>query len=167
MLGVEDIIKKFKLQPHPEEGGYFIETYRSADILTKDALSTRYEGERNSSTAIYYLLTDKALSKMHRLKSDEVFHFYYGDPIEMLHLFEDGTSRVVNFGNDIASGCVPQVVVPKGAWQGAHLKEGGSVALIGCTVSPGFDYSDYEHGSYDVLVKQYPSQKDLIRLLTD
>jgi predicted cupin superfamily sugar epimerase len=81
---------------------------------------------------------------MHRLRSDEVFHFYLGDEVEMLQLWPDGTGRRVGLGSDLAAGMLPQTVVPQGVWQGSRLVRGGRFALLGCTVSPGFDYADFE-----------------------
>lgn len=167
MVTAEEIIAKFNLVAHPKEGGYFTETYRSVEKFDEEKLPCRYESERNVSTAIYYLLTEHSISLMHRLKSDEVFHFYLGDEMEMLHLFEDGTSQTVRFGDDIKSGALPQVVVPRNVWQGARLKPGGRFALIGCTVAPGFDYQDYEHGQRGDLIQRFPKQKDLIEALTE
>ena len=102
---------------------------------------------------------------MHRLQSDEVFHFYGGGTVEMLQLFPDGSGRTVILG-DLASGGQPQVVVPRGVWQGSMLRQGGAFALLGCTVAPGFDYADYESGLRDELLAQYPQFADLIRRLT-
>jgi hypothetical protein len=103
---------------------------------------------------------------MHVLLSDEVFHFYLGDPVEMLQLHPDGSSAVVTLGPDLAAGQQVQVVVPAGVWQGTRLIGDGKVALLGCTVSPGFDYADYRSGSYDELAAQWPEQAERIRGLT-
>jgi predicted cupin superfamily sugar epimerase len=103
---------------------------------------------------------------MHRLASDEIFHFYCGDPVEMLQLWPDGSARTVILGNDLARGQHPQLIVPKYVWQGSHLLPGGQVALFGCSVSPGFDYADYETGRRDALLRDYPQYSDLIHALT-
>jgi predicted cupin superfamily sugar epimerase len=166
MLTAKDVIALLGLEPHPTEGGYFLETYRSAEIIQPEALPDRYAGGRLASTAIYYLLTAETFSEMHRLKSDEVFHFYLGDPVEMLQLWPDGSGRVVTLGADIAGGMMPQLVVPHGVWQGARLASGGSFALLGTTVAPGFDYADYESGDRDELMDAYPKFCDLIFALT-
>jgi predicted cupin superfamily sugar epimerase len=164
-MTAEELIRRLNLQTHPKEGGYFHETYRAAESLPADALPTRYGAARSVSTAIYYLLTPDTCSALHRLQSDEVFHFYGGGAVEMLHLFPDGSGRTVILG-DLASGGQPQVVVPRGVWQGSVLKAGGEFALLGCTVAPGFDYADYESARRDDLIARYPQFADLIRRLT-
>lgn len=165
-MTAQDIIRALDLRPHPKEGGFFRETYRCDDKISS-CLSPRYgQGQRALSSAIYYLLTPQTFSCMHRLKSDEVFHFYLGDPVQMLWLHEDGCSETVILGNDILKGQSLQVIVPKGVWQGAFLMDGGTFALLGTTVSPGFDYTDYEEGCRESLIGQYPAQKELISRLT-
>ncbi|MCA9414960.1 MAG: cupin domain-containing protein [Candidatus Omnitrophica bacterium] len=163
---IEQIIQKLGLEPHPTEGGFFVETYRSEDVLPKEALPGRYPSDRNCSTAIYYLLKPGTFSEMHRLPTDEIFHFYLGDPVTMLQLFPDGSSKTIVIGNDVLSGERPQVVVPKGVWQGTCLSEGGEFALLGCTVSPGFDFEDYESGNREKLIREYPDQEEMIARLT-
>ena len=165
MLTADDVIRQLNLQPHPKEGGFFRETYRAAEALPAEALPPRYGAARSASTAIYYLLTPKTYSALHRLQSDEVFHFYGGGAVEMLQLFSDGTGRTLTLG-DLASGGQPQVVVPRGVWQGSVLRQGGAFALLGCTVARGFDYADYESGQREILLAQYPHFADLIRRLT-
>lgn len=166
METAEKIIKALGLEPHPEEGGYFSETYRSPEILHKADLPDRYTGDRCTGTAIYYLLTPTTYSHMHKLESDEIFHFYSGDPCEMLQLFPDGSWKTVILGSDISAGHKPQVIVPRGVWQGMRLLEGGAYGLMGCTVSPGFEYVDYSHGTRAELQKGYPEAKEFIDRLT-
>ena len=166
MLTSDQIITLFNLKPHREEGGYFVETYRSSETISEKALPSRYKGVRSFGTAIYYLLTLETFSSIHRLRSDEIFHFYLGDPIEMLQLFPDGSGRVLILGSDILNGMQPQVVVPRGVWQGARLLKGGKFALLGTTVSPGFEFVDYESGRRDELAKSYPTFRELIISLT-
>ena len=158
----QQVIDILGLTPHPEEGGYFIETHRADEGVEADALPARYGAPRRHSTAIYYLLTPTTYSHMHKLESDEVFHFYLGDPCEMLQLHPDGRGETVRLGPDLAAGERPQVVVPRGSWQGSRLVAGGSVALMGCTVSPGFEYEDYEHGSRADLIQGWPDWKQAI-----
>jgi len=129
------------LMLHAEEGGHFVETYRSEGIVPAEALSGIYPAPRAYGTAIYYLLTPDTFSTMHRLATDEIFHFYLGDPVEMLHLYPDGSGQVVIHGPDIFNDMHPQVVVSQGVWQGARLKPGGRFALMGTTVAPGFDFA--------------------------
>ena len=171
-MTVDEIKSLLGLQPHPREGGCFVRTWESGEIVPQGALPARYSGTRLSGTAIYYLLEAHTFSEMHRLKSDEVFHFYLGGPVEMLQLWPDGTSRIVVLGADLAAGMRPQVVVPHGVWQGSRLAGPrssageGRFALLGCSVSPGFDFEDYEAGGREVLVGKYPEQRKLIEALT-
>jgi uncharacterized protein len=165
-LTADELKARLNLAPHPREGGYFVQTWKSEELIPKSALDPRYSGARAAGTAIYYLLEPGTFSEMHRLASDEVFHFYLGDPVEMLQLWPDGSSRTVILGQDLAAGMTPQMVVPKYVWQGSRLVPGGSFALLGCSVSPGFDYADYEAASCQELARGWPSQRELIRLLT-
>lgn len=166
MPTAEELIRHLKLEPHPKEGGFFRETYRAAETFPEDALPTRYGGPRAASTAIYYLLTPNTYSALHRLQTDEVFHFYLGDPIRMLQLHADGSNSTVVLGPDVLSGQQLQVVVPRGVWQGSLLEPGGTFALLGCTVAPGFEYFDYEAGDRQTFLKQYPAAAEWIRRLT-
>ena len=166
MLTVEALRGILGLTPHPVEGGYFAETYRSADRIPAAALPSHYRGARAASTAIYYLLTPDTFSAMHRLTSDEIFHFYLGDPVEMLQLRPDGSHEVVVIGPDLEAGQRPQVVVPRHIWQGARLIPGGRYALLGTTVAPGFDYADYETAPLPTLLATHPTAKSLIIALT-
>ena len=166
MLTVDEIIQRLDLIPHPEEGGFYRETYRSPESLQGDSLPVRYSSPRSLGTAIYYLLTPNSISAIHRLPTDEIFHFYLGDPVEMLWLSPDGTSPVITLGQDLAKGEVLQCVVPMGTWFGSYLKAGGRFALMGTTMAPGFDFADYEPGDRAMLLAQYPDQADLIIRLT-
>ena len=166
MPTAEEIIEILNLKPLPAEGGLYAVTYKSDEVIAKDALPPRYTSERSYGSAIYYMLTPETFSAMHRLKSDEMFHFYLGDPVTMLQLHPDGSSEVITLGHDIAKGERPQVVVPHGVWQGAFLNEGGQFALMGTTVSPGYEDDDFELGVRDELVKLYPDRRDTIVRLT-
>ena len=166
MITADQLIALLDLKPHPE-GGYYIETYRSSETISEEALPSRYKGRRCFGTAIYYLLTAQTFSAMHRVRSDEIFHFYSGDPVEMLQLSPDGSGRVAILGSDVLNGMQPQVVVDRGVWQGARLLEGGKFALLGTTVSPGFEFTDYESGHREELVKSYPQFRELIIALTN
>ena len=115
MITAGEIESLLNLKPHPEEGGYFVETYRSHQHIPKDALPESYEGERLLATAIYYLLTPDTFSAMHRLPTDEIFHFYLGDPVEELQLLPDGSGRVIILGPDILNGMHTQVIVMRGS----------------------------------------------------
>jgi predicted cupin superfamily sugar epimerase len=117
-------------------------------------------------TAIYYQLEPGTFSEMHTLDSDEIFHFYLGDPVEMLQLRPDGGSALFTLGPDLAAGQHVQLLVPAGVWQGSRLIGGGKVALLGCTVTPGFDFADYRGGTYSELAAKWPAQAEAIRKLT-
>lgn len=160
-----DVIRLLDLQPHPVEGGFFRETYRSGATLPASALPD-HAGPRAASTAIYYLLKPGHVSELHVLPGDEVFHFYLGSPVRMLQLWPDGTGREVVIGPDLTAGQSPQVVVPGGVWQGTRLVEGGAFALLGCTVAPGFDYADYRGASRAELVAKWPAFAEEIERLT-
>jgi hypothetical protein len=160
MLEPNDIIKRLKLKPLPGEGGYYRETYRS-----ESKIKTGRQDSRNLATAIYYLITPDNFSTIHRVKSDEMFHFYAGDPAEMLLLYPKGGSKLVILGPDIQKGQQPQILVPRNVWQGTRLKRDGRWALLGTTVSPGFDFADYEHGKKSDLSERFPSRKKLINEL--
>lgn len=159
-MDIDEIKSLLHLQPHPREGGFFAETYRSAETCVTSA------GGRSLATAIYYLLTPKSFSEMHRLPGDEMFHFYLGDPVEMLQLYPGGSSEIILLGADISRGMKLQHVVPRGTWQGSHLRTGGSFALLGTTMSPGFAYEDYASGKAVDLLRQWPQQTEMIRALT-
>jgi hypothetical protein len=165
-MTAEQIIKHFKMQPLRLEGGFFIETYRAADVLKKGILSAGVSGDRNLSSVILYLLTAKTISLMHRLKYDEMFHFYFGNPVTMLQLHPDGSNEIVTLGHDILSEQKVQVLVPKGTWQGAFIQPGGKFSLMGCSVAPGFDEADFELGDRETLLAKYPDMQELILHLT-
>ena len=165
-MNAKQLIAKLKLKPLEIEGGYFFETFRSGEKISKDCLPERYAADRCFSTAIYYLLTPDTKSKMHRIFSDEIFHFYLGDPVQMLQLKPNGSSNIFYLGKDIMGGQRLQVVVPAGVWQGCQLVEGGEYALMGTTVAPGFEFEDYEHGSREELAGLFPQYKGIIDELT-
>ncbi|MFC5865566.1 cupin domain-containing protein [Acidicapsa dinghuensis] len=159
-ITASEIKHLLKLQPHPVEGGHFRRTYTSSLTVPLD------RGERAAGTAIYYLLEPGTFSEMHVLTSDELFHFYLGDPVEMLQLWPNGESRVVTLGPDLAAGQHVQLLVPAGVWQGTRLIGDGKVALLGCSVVPGFDFADYTSGSFAELSSTWPNEADMIRHLT-
>ncbi len=159
-MSPERVIELLALTPHPQEGGFFRETYRSDGSFRPGGPFT---GVRSHGTAIYYLLTPDTYSAMHRLPGDEIFHFYLGDPVEMLMLHPDGASEVVVLGPDLEAMAVQQVV-PGGTWQGSRLVEGGRWALLGTTMAPGFDYRDYLTGDAELL-EGHRSHRDLLEAL--
>lgn len=167
-MTADDIITLLKLEPHPKEGGFFREIYRSTDNIAPDNLADSYNNEaRSQATGIYYLLTPDTYSHMHIVASDETFHFYLGDPVEMLQLNPSGYGEKVILGSDIMRGEQVTTTVPHGVWQGCKLRAGGAFALMGCTVAPGFEYQDYEHGERLHLIKRYHNFADDIIALTD
>ena len=156
------------LEPLPVEGGYYAETYRSDIALPGSALPERFGGTRLSSTAIYFLLTPDTFSAMHRLAGDEVYHFYLGDPVELLVLAPGGGGEVFSLGQDLEAGMRVQTVVPGGCWQGSRLAAGGDYALLGTTMAPGFEWQDFEAGDGDKLCAEYPDfQREIRRRVRD
>lgn len=165
-MTAEEIIRALELKPHPE-GGFYRESYRAGEAIPSSALPDRYEGERAFSTTIYYLLTPETRSRIHRLKSDEIFHFYLGDSVEFVLLFADGGWSREILGASLEYGERPQLVIPGGVWFGARLVQRGAFALMGATVAPGFEFGDYEEGNRDYLLRNYPEAKELILELTE
>lgn len=154
------------LRPLAREGGYYAETYRSATVLGIDVPQAGCLARRALATAIFYLLTPDSFSALHRLAMDEIYHFYLGDPVEMLLLHSDGSSKTVVLGSDISRDMRLQTVVAAGVWQGSRLVKGGRFALMGTTTAPGFDSADYEAGDRRSLIRLYPQVRHLIRALT-
>jgi hypothetical protein len=165
-MTADEVIQLLQLQPLPIEGGFFRETYRSRWTVSGEYLPDGIRGSRSIGTAIYYLITSDAFSTLHRLPGTEVFHFYLGDLVHMLQLLPDGTSQTITLGPDLLNGQQPQVVVRGHVWQGCRLAPGGQWALMGTTMSPGFDYADYETGDRQQLIAQYPGAADKIKLYT-
>jgi hypothetical protein len=165
MLTAKQIISALDMRPHPE-GGYFAETHRAAEEIPEKALPSRYGGPRAHGTAIYYLLTSDTCSRLHRLASEEIYHFYLGDPVKMVWLSPEGQGRYVTLGGDILAGTRPQLVIPKDTWQGAWLEPDSRFALMGCTVAPGFEYADFEMGDRKTLLAAYPQFRERILALT-
>lgn len=165
MIDAKDLIAKLDLKPLPEEGGYYRETYRSdAGLVPAQAFGIDSDSKRCASTGIYYLVVPESFSALHRVKSDEMFHFYSGDPVEMIQVDEAGNLERFNIGSDIINGETPQVLVRRGVWQGLRLKPGGKWALMGTTVAPGFEFEDFEVGLRDEMIQQFPQLKnDIIR----
>lgn len=161
-MTADQIIKALHMLPHPIEGGFFAETYRSSAEIPQQKLPG-YPAARSLATAIYYMLTPDSFSAMHRVRGDEMFHFYLGDPVEMLQLHSDGSGEIIVLGQDILANMKLQHNVPAGVWQGSRLREGGKFALLGTTMSPGFDYADYESANRDALIAQFPNFADAIR----
>ena len=164
MSTVEQLVKKFDLQPHPE-GGWYVPTYKSREKIPAAALPGRFGGDRVFSTAIYFLLEQGNFSAFHRIKSDECWHFYSGDPLEVFILQPGGQPDIIVLGNDISKGQLFQYVVPANCWFASRPAAGSQYCFTGCTVAPGFDFADFELAHADALVKEFPGQAELIRSL--
>lgn len=159
-------IDNLHLQPHPE-GGFFREFFRSDIIIKRENLPAIYNGDRNSGTSIYYLLSEKDVSKFHKLKSDEIWHHIDGCSVE-IHTFDsDGNYECKLLGKDAENGCVPQIVIPRRTWFGAKLKDTTLFALVGCTVVPGFNFDDFQLGNRKDLLKDFPEHQSIILELTN
>lgn len=163
------LIELLQLEPLSGEGGLYRETYRAHEMIPVDALPERYQKTpKPASSAIYYLLTHApdSFSALHRLLTDEIYHFYLGDPVEMLMLHPDGAGEWATLGQDVLAGQRVQLVVPAGSWQGSRVRAGGRYALMGTTMAPAFDHADYEHGDREALAEAYPAFAETIRRLT-
>ncbi|MDM8525501.1 cupin domain-containing protein [Desulfococcaceae bacterium HSG8] len=158
-------INKLELAEHPE-GGYFRETYRSDEFIDTDALPERFNGQRAFSTAIYFLLKGNQVSRLHRIRSDELWHFYAGSPLTIHIIDPQGQYERIRLGGNLDNGEVFQAVVKSGSWFGAAPDIADSYSLVGCTVAPGFDFHDFEMGDRDELLDKYPQHASVINLLT-
>jgi hypothetical protein len=167
-LSAADVIGLLGLEPLPAEGGHFVQSWRSAEEVAAEALPPRYGRGKLLGTAIYYLLSDDAdsFSALHRLPTDEVYHFYLGDPVELLLLGPGAASEVVRLGPGLRQGERVQFVVPRGVWQGSRLRPGGRWALLGTTMAPGFDPLDFELGPAAALGESWPERRALIQELS-
>ena len=168
MLSAKAIIDALGLEPLEGEGGMYRRPFVADETLAAAALPARYGRDKALSTAIYYLLDDApdSFSALHRLPTEEVYHFYLGDPVELFELHPAGSSRRVLLGSDVLGGQRVQHVVPRGVWQGSRLLAGGRFALMGTTMAPGYDAFDYQAGSRPDLLARYPRRSDWVRRLT-
>lgn len=156
-MTAKELIERFDLHPLVGEGGYFCRSYESEEEAAPG---------KKAASAIYYLLTENTFSSLHKLPADEVYHFYLGDPVELLLLCENGESRLVTLGQDVLGGQEVQFAVKKGTWQGSRLKSGGTVALLGTTMTPGYTDDDYCPADPDALKEKYPEWAERIDELT-
>ncbi|HVA67463.1 MAG TPA: cupin domain-containing protein [Elusimicrobiota bacterium] len=163
---ISALIRLYNLRPHPE-GGYFRETYRAGKALPRAALGSAFGGARSCSTAVYFLLAQGEFSRLHRIKSDEVWHFYLGGPLSIAQISPEGAIETVILGRDAEAGQTLQHAVPAGWWFGAYPAPGSGYSLVGCTVSPGFDFADLELGRRADLLGLFPHAKAIIERLTD
>ena len=159
------LIRNYKLKAHPE-GGYFRESYRSTGTIPAAALDGSFIGPRSYSTAIYFLLPEGSISRLHRIKSDEIWHFYLGGPLNLAQIMPDGRVVSVTLGRDIKAGQEFQHVVPAGCWFGASPSPGSGFSFVGCTVAPGFDFADFELARPAKLLAQFPQAGKIIKKLS-
>ncbi|MBI4674948.1 MAG: cupin domain-containing protein [Chloroflexi bacterium] len=162
----EFLIRHFHLEPLPREGGMFARYYLALETVAQSALPARYIHAKNFGSAICYLHQPHTQSFLHKLKTDEIYHFYAGDPVALVMLHDDGSHHVVILGQDYRAGQHPFFVVPRGVWQGSCLVKGGAWALLGATLAPAYDDDDFELGERAVLLSQYPTAADWVRRLT-
>ncbi|MEJ7769062.1 MAG: cupin domain-containing protein [Chitinophagaceae bacterium] len=160
-----DWITKLALTSHIE-GGYFKEIYRSHLLISPDQTATTLKGPRNVSTSIYFLMEQGQFSAFHRIASDEQWHFYFGDPLVVYELSIEGKLNEYLLGNDTEKNQDFHCIIKAGSWFAAKPASGSEYCLVGCTVSPGFNYEDFELAEPDWLIKQYPAHRDLISTLT-
>jgi uncharacterized protein len=158
-------IEKLRLEAHPE-GGYYRQTYKAELSFGRESLPNGFLGARAASTAIYFLLEGENFSAFHRLRSDEVWHFYVGSALVVHVIGRDGDYSEIVLGNDPEAGEVLQAVVKAGCWFGSRVLDGRGFALVGCTVAPGFDFEDFEMGKREELVARYPQHRGVIERLT-
>ena len=161
---VAELVERFQLLPHPE-GGFYKETYRSGEQIEQNALPQRFSGNRQYSTAIYFLLEKGNFSAFHRIQSDECWHFYAGQTLHVHVIHPNGQYELLKLGNDLTNGETFQAMVPAGSWFASETAAGGAFSFVGCTVAPGFDFADFELAKAAELVELFPSMKSLIERL--
>lgn len=162
---IDHLVQQLKLLEHPE-GGYYREVYRSSEIILEESLPDRYVGNRSFATGIYYLIKGNFPSRFHRLKSDELWHFYEGSPVHVHIINPHGEYEVITMGNIGHENPNYQLTIEKNHWFGGIVTEPDSYTLLGCTVSPGFDFDDFEMADRDTLLSIYPEHEEIIRKLT-
>ncbi|MDP4261950.1 MAG: cupin domain-containing protein [Bacteroidota bacterium] len=158
-------IKKLHLQQHIE-GGWYSEIYRSALVFNKTQLPAVFNGDRNACTHIYFLLEKKGFSAFHRIQSDELWHFYAGDPLIIYEIDKTGQLNQHLLGNDLEKGQSLFCIISAGNWFASKVADGGEYGLAGCTVAPGFDFKDFELAERKNLSDSYPQHDELIRQLS-
>jgi len=164
MQEAEQYIQFYNMQQHPE-GGWYKETYKSTENIPQEFLPERFMGSRSFSTAIYFLLEQGNFSAFHRIQSDECWHFYAGDPLQVFVFLPNGNLQIIELGNDIARGQVFQYVVTAGCWFASRPAADSKFCFVGCTVSPGFDFADFELAGFTELSMLYPQEQKIIKEL--
>jgi len=164
MSRINQLIQQYNLQPHPE-GGWYSQTYKSDEQITAESLPQRFGGTRAFSTAIYFLLEQGNFSAFHRIKSDECWHFYAGDPLDIYIIHQSGELERIFLGNDFECGQTFQYVVPAKCWFASRPAACSSYCFVGCTVSPGFEFDDLELADANSLSNVYPQHKAIIKEL--
>jgi len=157
----EEIIKQLELKPHPE-GGFYKEIYRSENFIEPTCLHNKFKGKRRFSTSIYYLLREGDFSAFHRITSDELWHHYAGGDITLHLLDQQKGYQTKILGDEIMGNGSYQVIIPANVWFAAQLTTQNSFSLAGCTVSPGFDFDDFELADKDQLLQQFPQYANVI-----
>lgn len=164
-MTVEYLVKALNLQAHPE-GGFYKEMYRSDELIPISGLPQRFPASRVFATAIYFLIDANNFSALHKIKSDETWHFYAGDALEVIEIDAKGHLHITHVGASLQAGEVFQYTVKAGRWFASRVKQGGVFSLVGCTVAPGFDFEDFEMANREALIASYPQHKILITHLT-
>lgn len=164
-MTVDTLVKELNLLPHPE-GGYYKETYRSEGKITQTCLTPNFKGDRNMATGIYFLIEKGNFSALHKIKSDETWHFYYGDALEVIEINELGNLTITKIGSDILKGETFQYTVKANTWFGSRVSGAGNFSLVGCTVYPGFDFNDFELANRQDLMQLFSQHKNIITELT-
>lgn len=162
---IEKLVKSLELLPHPE-GGFYKEVYRSSKTIAKTALPDNFSGDRSYCTSIYFLLTSENFSAFHRIKQDEIWHFYGGSSLSVHVIDSNGKYTEHHVGMNFEKGEQPQLVVPAGCWFASSVSQKDSYAFVGCTVAPGFDFDDFELANRADLTKEYPQHATIIQQLT-
>ncbi|WP_025742965.1 cupin domain-containing protein [Aquimarina pacifica] len=162
---IQKIVNTLGMKPHPE-GGFYKETYRSTGVIPKEALLTKFSGARNYSTAIYFLLTSDNFSAFHKIKQDEIWHYYQGSSLNVHVIDENGTYTKYRVGVDLDKGELPQLVVSAGCWFASSVASNDGYSLVGCTVAPGFDFDDFQLAKRKNLITQFPEYEDVITKFT-
>lgn len=162
---INELVQKFDLLPHPE-GGFYKEVYRSQGVIAQSQLGHQFSGDRNYCTSIYFLLTSANFSGFHRIKQDEVWHFYQGSPLQIHVIHPNGNYELHRIGFDLAQNLTPQFVVPAGAWFASCVENKNDFSLVGCTVAPGFDFDDFELAKKNDLIAEFPQHANIITQLT-